>query len=214
MEQIPVRAGQLHTVKTGLLGTDSCINETLLFDFDLLHGHRMSWLSAGQCRDFARSPGSSGGCGSTFRAVVMELNKDTAVMCVNSLGEKHPVGPIAVSSQAELVVPEGIIDVINGCSFDNNEADAAFGTFFIIGDRTRAGMCIVFAIQHLHRRHDSPVFNAQRAYISRCKQFWINHNTSFQHKPRRASRSISFRSSRLMVRSASVSRSISSGCVK
>ena len=111
---------------------------------------------------------------------MVELDEHTAVMRMNGLGEKHPVRPVTVGREGKLMVPEGIVDVINGCRLDNDEADAAFCTLFIIGDRARAGMGVILSVEHLHRRHNRTVFDAQGPDHPGGKQFWISHWFSFQ----------------------------------
>ena len=103
-----------------------------------------------------------------------------AGMRVDGLGEKHPVGTVTVGGQAELMVPEGVVDVVHRSGFNNDEPYATFGAFFIIGNGTRARVPVIFAIEHLHGRHYGAVFNPEGSDFPRGKQYWIHHVISFQ----------------------------------
>ena len=92
---------------------------------------------------------------------MMQLDEDPAVMGMDGLGEKHPVRPIAVGRQAELMIPEGVVHIVHRSGLNNNKPYTALCTLFIIGYRARAGMPVILPVQHLHGGHDRTVFYSQ-----------------------------------------------------
>ena len=171
VEQVAVTTGQLYAVKASLLGTDSGINEALFHDFDFLDRHLVGRGTTGSYRHLAGGPGLAG-CGrGAFGAVVVQLDKAAAVVLVNGLGQGLEGGGVLVTSQRHLRIPGLIVHLVHIHTFDDNQAHAAPGTLFIIGDSLFAGITQVFAVHHLHGGQYSTVLDGQFTDLAGSKEF-------------------------------------------
>ena len=171
LDQIGAFACDYESDGHGGQASRSGINEALLHDFDFLDRHLVGRGTTGRYRHLAGGPGLAG-CGrGTFGAVVVQLDKAAAVVLVDGLGQGLEGGGVLVTSQGHLQIPGLIVHLVHIHTLDDNQAHAAPGTLFIIGDSLFAGITLVFAVHHLHGGQYSTVLDGQFTDLAGSKEF-------------------------------------------
>ena len=168
LQQVAVRAVDLHAVGAGGLRIERGLNEETDQAVDILDGHlaRQDRVAADHTVElYARRHGLTAAVDRRggFTSAVVQLDEDLGTVTVHGITDALKTRDLARIPDAELDAVAVTAVRIDRCKLRNDETAAALGTLLVKPNLLRRGAAVPVAEHRAHSRHDDAVAQLEPA---------------------------------------------------